>query len=131
MSPGLQAAAEILVAEASGAWGVMAWSIDKNAPLISIDASNPRVPASNNKIFTAIWALDELGPGYRFPTDLLISGPFENGTLRGDVILRGSGNPAFGYPPRLGFSAFTDESMAPLRRWSGQARRDGRAGSRR
>src|SRR5688572_5371726 len=95
VSPALQGAAESLLAGASGRWGVMAWSIDRNAPLVSINASAPLIPASNNKIFTAIWALDKLGPDYRFPTDLLIAGPIENGALRGDVILRGSGNPAF------------------------------------
>jgi serine-type D-Ala-D-Ala carboxypeptidase/endopeptidase (penicillin-binding protein 4) len=111
----LQAAAEQLVARAGGQWGVVAWSITRNEPLIAINADRVMIPASNNKVITAIWALDELGPDHRFATDLLVSGPIENGVLRGDVILRGSGNPAFGYPPRLGIPEFIEVPMTPLR----------------
>ncbi len=106
----LQAAAESIVAGASGNWGVMAWSIDRNAPLIAIDADRALIPASNNKVFTAVWALDVLGPDHRFHTDLLTTGELDrNGTLRGDVIIRGSGDPGFGY------REFYREPMAPLR----------------
>jgi serine-type D-Ala-D-Ala carboxypeptidase/endopeptidase (penicillin-binding protein 4) len=112
----LQAQAEEIVTSASGSWGVMAWSITRQTPLISIDASNALIPASNNKVLTAIWALDTLGADHRFATDLLLAGPLENGVLRGDVILRGSGNPAFGYPPRLGLSMFVEEPMTPIRK---------------
>jgi serine-type D-Ala-D-Ala carboxypeptidase/endopeptidase (penicillin-binding protein 4) len=111
----LQSQAEWFVAQAGGEWGVMAWSITRGTPLVSINASTPLIPASNNKVPTAIWALDTLGPEHRFPTDLLITGPVENGVLRGDVVIRGSGNPAFGYPPRLGLAAFVEEPMTPLR----------------
>jgi D-alanyl-D-alanine carboxypeptidase/D-alanyl-D-alanine-endopeptidase (penicillin-binding protein 4) len=105
----LQARARQIVEGTSGDWGVMAWSVDRRQPLIAIRANEAMVPASNNKVFTAVWALDLLGPDYRFPTDLLISGSIENGVLRGDVILRGSGDPAFGYPE------WEDEPMDPLR----------------
>ncbi|HET7273746.1 MAG TPA: D-alanyl-D-alanine carboxypeptidase/D-alanyl-D-alanine-endopeptidase [Longimicrobiaceae bacterium] len=108
--PALQSAAEAIVAGASGEWGVVAWSLDRDVPLISIRAEDIQIPASNNKIFTSIWALNELGPDYRFPTDLLLTGPIsDNGVLRGSVVLRGSGDPAFGYPD------FTEDSMDPLR----------------
>src|SRR5690606_25435310 len=99
-----------------GGWSVAAWSIDGGRRLISIEAGNAVIPASNNKVFTSIWALDVLGPEYRFPTELLISGPVEGGILRGDVILRGSGDPAFGYPPGAGVAMFSEDPMAPLRR---------------
>jgi len=113
-SPPLQGQAQALLGGASGDWGVVAWSIDREAPLISINASRVLVPASNNKIFTAIWALDELGADHRFETDLLVTGSIENGVLLGDVIIRGSGNPAFGYPPRLGIPEFIEDPMTPL-----------------
>jgi serine-type D-Ala-D-Ala carboxypeptidase/endopeptidase (penicillin-binding protein 4) len=112
----LQARAQQIVAGAGGEWGVVARSITTGRTLISINPAVPVIPASNNKIFTAIWALDVLGPDHRFPTDLLLTGPIEGGVLRGDVVIRGSGNPAFGYPPRLGFSLFIEEPMTPLRR---------------
>jgi serine-type D-Ala-D-Ala carboxypeptidase/endopeptidase (penicillin-binding protein 4) len=113
--PPLQARAEAIVAAVSGDWGVMAWSIEGDRPLLSINAERALIPASNNKVFTAAWALDELGADHRFHTDLLIGGPIEHGVLRGDVILRGSGDPAFGYPPRLGFTMFIEEPTTPLR----------------
>src|SRR5690606_7274281 len=40
----------------------------------------------------------------------------ENGVLRGNVILRGSGDPAFGYPPPLGYGVFFESPMTPLDR---------------
>jgi serine-type D-Ala-D-Ala carboxypeptidase/endopeptidase (penicillin-binding protein 4) len=93
----LQAQAQAIVGAGEG-WTVMAWSFDRRQPLFSINADKPLIPASNNKVYSAIWALDMLGPDYRFPTDVLVTGPIEGGVLRGDVVLRGSGDPAFGYP---------------------------------
>ena len=80
-----------------GEWSVMAWSLDRNQPLFAINADKAMIPASNNKVYSAIWALAVLGPDYRFPTDVLITGPVQNGVVRGDVVIRGSGDPAFGY----------------------------------
>ncbi len=107
--PPLQAQAEAIVGNGQG-WSVMAWSLDRKRPLLAINAEEIVIPASNNKVFSAIWALDVLGPDYRFPTDLLLPGGVpRDGVLRGDVYLRGSGDPAFGYPE------FTRDSMEPLR----------------
>ena len=114
--PPLQTEAERLIADSGGDWSVVAWSVDRDEPLVAINAAESRIPASNNKIFTAIWALDELGPDYRFETDLLVTGPIRNGILHGDVVLRGTGDPAFGYPPHTGHSAFVADPMLPLRR---------------
>lgn len=107
----LQAQAEQIVSRASGDWSVVAWSIDRGEPIFAIHPDEVRIPASNNKVFTSIWALDVLGPDHRFTTDLLIGGPITRaGVLQGDVFLRGSGDPSFGYPE------FTPEPMEPLRR---------------
>ncbi len=93
----LQAQAAAMVPN-PGEWSILAWSLDRNEPLFAINAEQPVIPASNNKVYSAIWALGVLGPDYRFPTDVLITGPVEGGVLRGDVVIRGSGDPAFGYP---------------------------------
>jgi D-alanyl-D-alanine carboxypeptidase/D-alanyl-D-alanine-endopeptidase (penicillin-binding protein 4) len=93
----LQEAAESIVGGAEG-WGAIAWSLDRDRPLFAIRANDVFVPASNNKVFSTIWALAVLGPTYRFPTDLLRTGPVVDGVLRGDVVLRGSGDPTLGYP---------------------------------
>ncbi|WP_037317055.1 D-alanyl-D-alanine carboxypeptidase/D-alanyl-D-alanine-endopeptidase [Ruegeria halocynthiae] len=50
-------------------------------------------PASVAKALTALYALDVLGPDYRFETTLMANGPIENGILKGDLILVGGGDP--------------------------------------
>lgn len=57
----------------------------------SVDA--PLIPASVAKAPTALYALDALGPDYRFETRLYVSGPVDHGVLLGDLILRGGGDP--------------------------------------
>ena len=115
----LQAEAEQIVSKVGGQWGVLAWSIDQDRPLLSINADELFIPASNNKIFSSVWALDLLGPEHRFATDLLVTGPIVNGALRGDVVIRGSGDPAFGYPD------YTNDPMDPLRMMARQLLRRG------
>ncbi|MFB6241136.1 MAG: D-alanyl-D-alanine carboxypeptidase, partial [Gemmatimonadota bacterium] len=52
------------------------------------------VPASNTKIVTGAVALHELGPGHRWETRLLATGPVDDGgTLRGDLWVVGGGDP--------------------------------------
>ena len=53
----------------------------------------PRVPASTNKTLTMIAALQVLGAEYRFTTAMVIVGDIVDGTLRGDLYLRGGGDP--------------------------------------
>jgi serine-type D-Ala-D-Ala carboxypeptidase/endopeptidase (penicillin-binding protein 4) len=106
----LQAEAERIVAGASGEWSVLAWAVERDEPLFAIDANQARILASNTKVFTSIWALEVLGEDHRFPTDLLVTAPIgEDGVLHGDVVLRGSGDPAFGN------REFNSDPMAPLR----------------
>ncbi len=56
-------------------------------------ADRPRIPASTAKLLTAVAALDLLGADRRLITELLASGPVEGGVLRGDLVLRGGGDP--------------------------------------
>jgi len=98
-TPGpLQAQAEAIVGGGAAEWSVMAYSVDRQQTLFTINGDQPRVPASNNKVYSTVWALEMLGPEYRFPTDLLATGSIAGGVLQGDLVLRGSGDPAFGYP---------------------------------
>ncbi len=50
-------------------------------------------PASVAKAVTALYALEALGPSYRFRTQIVATGPLRNGRLEGDLILVGSGDP--------------------------------------
>lgn len=52
------------------------------------------VPASVMKVLTTATANERLGPDYRFVTELQTSGTLrEDGTLDGDLIIRGGGDP--------------------------------------
>ncbi|PWU43420.1 D-alanyl-D-alanine carboxypeptidase/D-alanyl-D-alanine-endopeptidase [Micromonospora globispora] len=51
------------------------------------------VPASNTKLLTSTAAMELLGPGHRFITDVSSSGPRRAGLLSGNLYLRGGGDP--------------------------------------
>ena len=53
----------------------------------------PFIPASTEKVPTALAALDTLGAGFRFATTLHAAGPVYDGVLKGDLVLRGGGDP--------------------------------------
>jgi D-alanyl-D-alanine carboxypeptidase/D-alanyl-D-alanine-endopeptidase (penicillin-binding protein 4) len=53
----------------------------------------PLPPASVAKAITTAYALDRLGPGYRFRTALVTDGTLADGRLEGDLWLVGGGDP--------------------------------------
>lgn len=55
------------------------------------------VPASTMKVFSTATANEMLGPDYRFVTELQTTGALgEDGTLTGNVVIRGGGDPTLG-----------------------------------
>ena len=53
------------------------------------------MPASTMKLFTSAIALERFGPNYQFSTDALRDGPVgPDGTLNGNLYIRGDGDPA-------------------------------------
>jgi D-alanyl-D-alanine carboxypeptidase/D-alanyl-D-alanine-endopeptidase (penicillin-binding protein 4) len=50
-------------------------------------------PASNAKLFSSAAALETLGTDYRFETDVLTSGRIRGHAVRGNIYLRGGGDP--------------------------------------
>jgi serine-type D-Ala-D-Ala carboxypeptidase/endopeptidase (penicillin-binding protein 4) len=58
------------------------------------NAERPLNPASTMKLVTTYAALHLLGPDYRWRTDALTAAPLQQRTLRGDLVLRGSGDPS-------------------------------------
>ncbi|MFG3499184.1 D-alanyl-D-alanine carboxypeptidase/D-alanyl-D-alanine-endopeptidase [Streptomyces sp. NPDC047928] len=57
------------------------------------DSGDRLMPASNTKIATSIAAMALLGPDHRFRTEVLTVGRRTSGVLRGDLYLRGTGDP--------------------------------------
>ena len=61
--------------------------------VFSHNASLALAPASNEKLPVSFAALVRLGPGYRFRTEVLGDGTLVGGTWRGDLYLKGYGDP--------------------------------------
>jgi D-alanyl-D-alanine carboxypeptidase/D-alanyl-D-alanine-endopeptidase (penicillin-binding protein 4) len=95
--PGAGAAAEVeaLIAKAnlSGDVGYAVLDTETGAVLEARAPETALPPASVTKAVTALYALDALGPGHRFATRLLGTGPVADGVLRGDLVLAGGGDP--------------------------------------
>lgn len=77
-----------------GDWGLLILDAQTGGTLYEKNADSYFVPASNMKLFTTALALAKLGPDYRFHTTLETRGTISpEGTLSGDVVLVGRGDP--------------------------------------
>jgi serine-type D-Ala-D-Ala carboxypeptidase/endopeptidase (penicillin-binding protein 4) len=74
-------------------WGVAVKSLDTGRVLYARNARTLMMPASNMKIVTLATAAETLGWDHRFKTTLETSGAIEGGVLKGDLIVRGGGDP--------------------------------------
>lgn len=52
-------------------------------------------PASVTKLFTTGYAIDTLGTGFSYKTSFMAESEPENGVLRGNLYIKGSGDPVF------------------------------------
>jgi serine-type D-Ala-D-Ala carboxypeptidase/endopeptidase (penicillin-binding protein 4) len=78
-----------------GRWGVLVVSLTRSDTLYSVNPDLLLSPASNMKVFTAAVALEQFGPDHQFSTDVLRDGVVSpDGTLEGNLIMRGDGDPA-------------------------------------
>jgi D-alanyl-D-alanine carboxypeptidase/D-alanyl-D-alanine-endopeptidase (penicillin-binding protein 4) len=93
-------------------------------PIYTRNADRLVVPASNMKLLTIAAVADALGWDYRYETRLEVTGTVANGTLRGDVIVVGSGDPSIGSPDGGHALVFLD--WAEALRQAGIQRVDGR-----
>ncbi|OMQ21393.1 serine-type D-Ala-D-Ala carboxypeptidase [Serratia oryzae] len=69
--------------------------IGATTPTIDYHSQQMALPASTQKVLTALAALLQLGPDYRFNTTLESQGNITDGVLRGNLIARFSGDPTF------------------------------------
>ena len=78
----------------SGNWGAMIVSLTRGDTLFSANAGDLMLPASTMKLFTAALAFDTFGPEHQFTTAVLRDGAVgADGTLSGNLVLRGGGDP--------------------------------------
>nr|WP_294898669.1 D-alanyl-D-alanine carboxypeptidase/D-alanyl-D-alanine-endopeptidase [uncultured Pedobacter sp.] len=73
-------------------------AIDNNTgkPIIYKNENVGLAPASTLKIVTSATALDLLGEDFTFKTSVFYAGEILNGTLNGDLIIKGSDDPTLG-----------------------------------
>jgi D-alanyl-D-alanine carboxypeptidase/D-alanyl-D-alanine-endopeptidase (penicillin-binding protein 4) len=109
--------------------GVLVRSLDTGRVLYERNADFALIPASNLKIVTATAALSLLGPDFRYRTRLLRTGVLRpDGTLTGDLYLRGAGDPSLDFARlntiaadlrRLGVVRLAGRIVADASRFSG------------
>lgn len=83
----------IAAAGLPGAVSVLLADAGTGRPLERHAADRALPPASVTKALTSLYGLDALGPGHRFVTRLLGTGPVRDGRLLGDLVLAGGGDP--------------------------------------
>lgn len=72
---------------------LMVQKVGAEAPEIDYHAKQMALPASTQKVITALAALLQLGPDFRFTTTLESKGSVDDGTLKGDLVARFGGDP--------------------------------------
>lgn len=104
-------------ASGSAFWGVHVVDVESGESLYEHQADHRLIPASTQKLLTTSAALDRLGSSHRYETELHFNGTTEDGVMRGDLTLRGSGDPTFG----------SDEIRRsdPLQEWAEQLAEQG------
>jgi len=77
--------------------GALVENVSTGAVLYSSNPSVARPPASVEKLYTTVAALNLLGPDARFTTEVLATGKLgPRGVWRGNLYLRGGGDPTLG-----------------------------------
>ena len=81
---------------ARASWGIVVASLDRNERLVELNPRTLLVPASSAKLVSVATAAEAVGWDYRYVTTMRATGPLVDGTLRGDLLVVGSGDPSIG-----------------------------------
>lgn len=63
--------------------------------ILDLNSKKKMIPASISKVVTSSAALEYFPPGYKFKTQLVSAGTIQNKVLKGDLYLKGGGDPSF------------------------------------
>jgi len=99
--------------------GVYVAAVGTGRVIYRRDANRLFIVASNQKLLVALVALEELGERYSFTTSLQTAGEITGAVLRGDLVLRGGGDPT------IGGRHETEQATTIFRRWAAAVRRAG------
>ena len=83
--------------------GIVVYDLTADSILYKVNERQAMRPASTMKLVTAITALDRLGSGHQFLTQLYYTGEVCDSTLRGDLYCVGGFDPAFSKDDLNGF----------------------------
>jgi D-alanyl-D-alanine carboxypeptidase/D-alanyl-D-alanine-endopeptidase (penicillin-binding protein 4) len=72
---------------------VVVQPLDTAEPVLSHNAGAALNPASVMKLVTSFAALNQLGPGYVWTTEIWAKGAIADGVLNGDLVIKGTGDP--------------------------------------
>ncbi len=101
-------AATVQTGVARASWGIAVYSLDRNAPLVDLGGSRLLVPASTAKLVSTASAVDAVGWDHTFATTLRANGPVEGGTLKGDLLVVGTGDPSIDGPAGADLTAWIE-----------------------
>jgi len=105
-----------------GETGALVYDLSAHATLFSLRSRARRPPASVEKLYTSVALLRLLGPDARLHTALLGTGGLRRGGVwRGNLYLRGDGDPTFGdgwydHVYEHGYGSTVSELVAEVRR---------------
>lgn len=68
---------------------------NRDTPILNYQAETSVSPASTLKLLTTFIALDELGPNFRWKTQIYTEGTLKDGILIGNLYIKGGGDPNF------------------------------------
>jgi serine-type D-Ala-D-Ala carboxypeptidase/endopeptidase (penicillin-binding protein 4) len=105
-------------------FGIAVRSLDRDEPLYLMNARKLLLPSSLMKIVTLAGAADQLGWDFTFSTRLVATGPIRHGSLAGDLVVIGSGDPSIDDWDGQATSLF--HQWADLLKAAGITRVDGR-----
>jgi D-alanyl-D-alanine carboxypeptidase/D-alanyl-D-alanine-endopeptidase (penicillin-binding protein 4) len=88
-------------------WGILIVDPERGDTLYARNAGKLFMPASNMKLLTTATALTQLGPEYSYRTSFAARGPVAGGTLAGDLLVVGRGDPSVS-------DHMMHDAMAPL-----------------
>ncbi len=99
--------------------GVHILELQSGDTAYSYNPGTRRILASNTKLISSAAALDRLGPGFFFETEVLVRGEVAGGALAGDLAIFGGGD------PNLSGRHYQGDSFGAFREWAAALKRLG------
>ncbi|MFM7023018.1 MAG: D-alanyl-D-alanine carboxypeptidase/D-alanyl-D-alanine-endopeptidase [Flavobacteriales bacterium] len=99
--------------------GIMVYDLDNDSVLLTSNAEKNLVSASTLKIVTTASSLKDLGPNFRFKTELAYTGTIQNSTLSGNLMINGFGDAT------LGSKYFAEDQKAFIHQWAEEVKKAG------